>query len=117
MNVRKPGKYILAMLALFVVAGCVTTQKIDWPSRVGHYTYDQAVAEFGKPGDTTRSADGGTIAIWMIQHGRGAGSPAAPGGYAGPLMPTMGAPYSPSYYMRLVFGPDGWLKEHREFAK
>ena len=120
MNVRKPAKFVAAMLALCIVAGCATARKIDWPSRVGHYTYDQAVAEFGKPDEFTRSADGGTIAEWMIQRGHGAGSPsrfARPGGIAGPLMPTMGEPYAPNYYMRLVFGPDGRLKDHREFAR
>ena len=121
MNLRKPAKFVAAMLALCFVAGCATELKIDWSSRVGHYTYDQALAEFGRPEASKRSADGGTVAEWLIQRGHAARLPdsrfARPGGFAGPLMPTMGEPYAPNYYMRLVFGPDGRLKDHREFAR
>jgi hypothetical protein len=121
MNVRALAKFVAAMLAVFALAGCATTQKIDWRARVGHYTYDQAVAEYGKPDDTAKSADGGTVADWMIDRGGAVGSPgprfAGPGGFAGPIMPTMGRPYAPRYYMRLAFGPDGQLQDYKEFAK
>jgi hypothetical protein len=121
MNTRASSTFAAAMLAFFILVGCATTQKIDWPSRVGNYTYDQAVAEYGRPVGSARSADGGTIADWLIQRGHGRPAPAARfgarGGVAGSLMPTMAEPYVPDYYMRLVFGPDARLKEHKEFAR
>jgi len=121
MNVRTQSKFIPAMLAVFALAGCATTQKIDWPARFGHYTYDQAVAEFGRPGEYAKSADGVTVADWMIDRGHvevpSNSRIATPGGFAGPRMPTFGNPYVPNYYMRLTFGPDGRLKGYREFAR
>ena len=121
MNVRMQAKFIPAMLVVFTLVGCATTQKIDWLARRGHYTYDQAVAEFGKPGGSTRSADGGTVADWIIERGHvevpSDSRFAKPGGFAGPRMPTLGEPYIPNYYMRLTFGPDGQLKDYREFAR
>ena len=36
----------LFALLLLVLSGCATT-KIDWNSRVGNYTYDNAIAELG----------------------------------------------------------------------
>lgn len=121
MNPRTIAKFVAAVLLYCVVAGCATTQKTEWSSRVGHYTYDQAVADYGKPLGTARSADGGTVADWLIRRGHAAGPQDSPfartGGFAGPTMPTMGETYVPNYYMRLAFGPDGRLKEHREFAR
>ena len=121
MNVRPPVKFVAATLVLFALADCATTQKIDWPARVGHYTYDQAVAEFGKPAEYTKSADGGTVADWMIDRSHVRVSPGSrfvtPGGFAGPRMPTLGEPYTPNIYLRLAFGPDGRLKDHREFTR
>ena len=32
-------------LAIVFIAGCKTTPSVDWNSRVGTYTFDQAVAE------------------------------------------------------------------------
>lgn len=121
MNVSTLAKSFVALLAVFALAGCATTPKIDWQARVGHYTYDQAVAEFGKPDDISKSADGGTVADWMIDRGHmgfSGSEVAAPGGFAaGPRMPTMGETYAPNYYMRLTFSPDGLLQSRREFAR
>ena len=121
MNVRTLAKFITAMFVIFALAGCATTQKIDWSARLGHYTYDQAVAEFGKPNESTKSADGGTVADWLIDRGHvevpSDSRFVTPGSFTGPRMPTFGQSYVPNYYMRLTFGPDGRLKDHSEFAR
>jgi hypothetical protein len=39
---------ILALMAAFI-AGCQTTKPVDWNSRIGNYTFDQAVTELGPP--------------------------------------------------------------------
>jgi hypothetical protein len=57
---------ILSLLAAFLT-GCTTTPPIDWSSRVGHYTYDQAVAEFGRPSRQARLSDGATVYKWSAQ--------------------------------------------------
>jgi hypothetical protein len=61
---------ICGMMA--VCAGCATGQ-VNWSVRVGHYTYDQAVAELGPPEKTTQLSDGGINAQW-IKAGGGGGS-------------------------------------------
>ena len=122
MKTRALTKFILAALAvcLFALAGCVTTQKINWTARMGHYTYSQAVAEFGPPDKITKLAGGGTAADWMIERGHVQVAPepgyVAPGGY-GPVSPVFNQPYVPNDYMRLTFGADGQLKDYKEFAR
>jgi hypothetical protein len=53
--------------ALFVVAGCATN-KVDWNARIGHYTFDQAVTEFGPPDKQARLSDGRNVAEWVTRH-------------------------------------------------
>jgi hypothetical protein len=58
-----------AILALAVVllAGCVTTPPIDWNSRVGNYTYNQALSEFGLPNRQAKQSDGKAVYKWFVQ--------------------------------------------------
>ena len=46
------------------IAGCAT-QGADWNARVGHYTYNQAVAEFGPPSKQTKWENGQLVADWV----------------------------------------------------
>lgn len=50
--------------ASLILAGCQTAPPANWASRVGSYTYDQAVAELGPPTSTTKLANGSTVAQW-----------------------------------------------------
>ena len=50
------------------LAGCAT-QRVDWAARVGHYTYDQAVAEMGPPDKQAKLADGTTVGEWLVNRG------------------------------------------------
>jgi hypothetical protein len=108
------------VLATLLLAGCVT-QKIDWAARVGNYTYDQAVMEFGPPDKTARLSDGTTIAEWLTQRGRVVVAPepyfAPPGCYFGPLTPMYSETYVPARFLRLVFDAKGILKTWKEFAR
>ena len=45
------------VFAALLLAGCVTP-KIDWAARVGNYTYDQAVMDFGPPDKSAKLSDG-----------------------------------------------------------
>lgn len=53
---------------LLVLAGCATA-KVDWDQRVGHFTYDQAVAELGTPDNVEMLKDGGITADWHTHRG------------------------------------------------
>src|SRR5437867_13033181 len=69
---KTPSLLLLAVAA--TLTGCASqsrTAKVDpktinWNERVGSYTYDQAVAELGKPAITGESGDGKT-AEWIRQ--------------------------------------------------
>ncbi len=116
---------VTALLAL-ALAGCATP--INWTARVGVYTYNQAVMDYGPPMTVTKLNDGSTVVEWMTHRGQvvvtpgpyygpnyvGPGrSPYYSGGYYGPASST----YFPARFLRLEFGPDGKLKAWKEFAK
>jgi hypothetical protein len=71
----------LAFVAL-VIAGCATTKPIDWNSRVGSYTFDQAVTELGPPDKQAKLSDGRTVAEW-ITHREGGTSFSVGTGFRG----------------------------------
>jgi hypothetical protein len=58
---------VILALAVAFLAGCATTPPIDWNSRVGHYTYAQAVTEFGPPDRQARLSDDKVMYKWFVQ--------------------------------------------------
>lgn len=113
---------LIAVLLPFFVMACKTSSETDWNSRVGHYTYDQALKDLGNPRTTQVQPDGTRVAEWMTRHGR----PAAAEYGLNPSYGTPGirenqAAYEtsqfPPQYLRLTFAPDGTLKSWRESAK
>ena len=87
-----------------LLAGCII-RGIDWNSRVGHYTYDQAVGEFGPPDKQARLSDGRTVADWVTRFYNAGGVFVGAGYYGYPG--TAGMMETPPSYsestMRLVF--------------
>jgi hypothetical protein len=111
-----PGLLLIALL----VAGCATTSRIDWASRVGNYTYEQAVLEIGPPDKSAKLSDGTTVAEWLTR--RGYTYSYAPFGYYGYSPWWYGPAYldtysSPDYFLRLIFGPDNRLRDWKRFYK
>jgi hypothetical protein len=108
---------LLAMLS-FMFAGCKSTPKVDWSSRIGNYTYDQAVAEFGPPDKTAKLSDGKTVADW-IKHSHGGGMSFGVGtGFYGShtgVGTSVGTSTGhPDQVLRLTFGSDGKLLEYKK---
>jgi len=111
---------VTALVAL--LAGCAT-RKIDWAGRTGNYTLDQAVIEFGPPDKQARLTDGTVVAEWLTRRGYRQVYPM--GGYCGYGSPWYNGPYyagyidsySPDYFLRLMFGPDGMLQTWKKFAR
>ena len=65
----KWGRLLIIVLAL-VAAGCAsaikaTVENIDWGSRIGTYSYEEARAELGDPDVISQSSEG-TIAEWVL---------------------------------------------------
>ena len=88
---------IAGLLVALMLAGCATTPPIDGNARVGAYTYDQAVKDYGPPMSQATLNDGSKVADWMTERGSTV-TTSAPGPYV----------YGPGYYsMRGSYGP-GW---------
>jgi hypothetical protein len=66
---------LLAVLffAVVFVTGCATTPPVDWNSRVGNYTYAQAIHELGPPNRQSRLSNGGAVFKWFLQPYGGTG--------------------------------------------
>src|SRR5208282_3567728 len=94
------------IISAFLLAGCVTP-RIDWVARVGNYTYDQAVMEFGPPDKSAKLSDGTTVAEWLTQRGQVVVAPGPyfgpPGYYYGPVAPMYSETYVPARFLRLAF--------------
>jgi hypothetical protein len=106
-------RLLTPLLLALLLAGCATTPKIDWASRVGIYTHDQAILDFGPPDRTAKLGDGTVVAEWLTRRGYSRGYSAAGYGYWHgwwPYYPPYFDSYSPDYFLRLTFGPDGTLK-------
>ena len=114
------GKWPALLLVALALAGCVTAPKIDWPARIGNYTYDQAVTEFGPPDKSAKLSNGTIVADWLTRRAQTISAPEPyllpPGCYFGPLTPMYSETYVPARYLRLTFGPDGKLKAWKEIA-
>ena len=110
---------LLLALAGCLLAGCKTTPKVDWNSRIGSYTFDQAVTDMGPPDKSAKLSDGKTVAEWytrssgVLSFGLGTstyGSHSAVG--VGQSATTGGG----VHVLRLVLGADNklesWSRDH-----
>ena len=101
--------FILTLLTLttVLITGCKTTKPIDWNSRVGTYTFDQAVSEFGPPDKQTTLSDGKLVAQWITHRNGGASFGVGTGFYTGGVGVgvghTTGSAY-PDRILTLTFG-------------
>ncbi len=109
---------IMGVLITVILVGCAGP-KIDWGSRVGSYTFDDAVREMGPPERQATLSDGSKVVDWVTERGSRTGSLGAgsrfsfPGryGYYDPFMTTPLEPRSPDRIVRLTFAADGKLQE------
>jgi len=114
-------RIILFALAAILFAGCATAPKINWQARVGIYTYDQSVMDFGPPDKVAKLADGTTIAEWLTDRGY---IYATPDYYPYPFYrrgyivpPPTYVNRVPDRLLRLTFGADGKLEAWKRFYR
>ncbi len=105
--------FVSLMGALLLLAACATTQ-IDWNSRVGHYSYDEAVTELGVPDRSATLSDGTTVCEWLTARGTGYGTFHY---FPGSRLQTYDVSQFPDRYLRLVFGPDKRLAKAEKFSR
>jgi hypothetical protein len=106
-------KLLLLAFVATLFAGCATNQ-VNWNSRIGTYTYDQAIIDLGPPDKSARLTDGRKVAEWISRYSNGSSVAIASGfgGYPGSVgfIQTTG----PQYYeskLRLVFSTNNVLSE------
>jgi len=116
-----------ALVTMLLLAGCATT--VDWPSRVGTYTYDEAVKELGPPDKSATTTDGILVAEWLVRAPQTrAGVGTADGmmlryhmGYYTYSPSMILNPWdvytTPGQYLRLTFGPDRTLLSTKRITK
>ena len=102
--------FCIVTLAMLWLTGCSTASKIDWNSRVGNFTHDQAVTEMGPPDKSASLTDGTVVSEWMTSRGFSRSTYLASPGFG--VQRIEGTP-SPDQYLRLTFDPSGKLKEWR----
>lgn len=112
---------LIALLVVLVLTGCAT-HKINWAGRVGAYTFDQAVVELGPPDKQAKLSDGSLVAEWLTRRGYrqtfvSGGYHASPWHYGYGHPPTYVDTYSPDYFLRLNFSPEGQLQSWKKFAR
>jgi hypothetical protein len=62
------GFWLAAVFFAFAfITGCATAPPVDWNSRVGRYTYAQAVNELGPPNRESHLSNGATVLKWFRQ--------------------------------------------------
>ena len=110
----------LAVWSVLVLVGCASN-KIDWAPRVGTYTFDDAVREFGPPDKRADLTDGTVVADWITSRGgpQVRSTPWIGGGYYGRHY-GWGETYtvnSPDWIIRLEFGPNGKLVKHQRVVQ
>src|SRR5438094_7507721 len=120
-TVAAPVLLILQLGLCLFLTGCAST-KIDWNSRIGNYTYDQAVLELGPPDKSAKLSDGSIVAEWMTRRGYSGGSVGIMYGYGYPYYHYHPwyhyyEPPSPDYFIRLTFGPDGKLQAYKRVVR
>ncbi len=64
-------RFVLLIVLALLSGGCASGGKasvkdIDWGSRIGTYTYEEALADLGEP-DVIGQSSEGTIAEWVLQ--------------------------------------------------
>ena len=107
-------KLLTFVFGIALLLSACATNKIDWQSRVGSYTYDDAVTEFGPPDKEATLTTGTKVAEWMTWKGR---TQYGHTSYLGHGIVDYTASNSPDYYLRLTFDSSGKLQSFKKYAK
>ena len=101
--------------AMLWLVGCAT-HRVDWATRVGHYSYEQAVLDMGPPDKQAKLADGTIVAEWLTDRSAtyAYGTPSPCGPYSSGYVSTY---TTPSRFLRLTFGPTGQLTAWKRVYK
>lgn len=63
-------KNFLCLAGIILLTGCATP-RTDWNTRVGNFTFDQAITELGPPDKQAKLSTGQTVAEWISRYSTG----------------------------------------------
>jgi hypothetical protein len=98
-------KLVLLAMAAAVFAGCAT-HRVDWSARIGTYSFDQAVMDYGPPDKQAKLSDGRKVCDWVSRYSSGGGTAIVSGGWGYPGSVGFVQTTGPQYYesvLRLTF--------------
>jgi hypothetical protein len=107
--------WFLTLLVISALSFGCATAKTNWDSRVGNFTFDQAVVELGPPERSAELSDGRTVAEWLTYHGRFASSHYYGSNFGG--FWSASEPVFPDRFLRLTFSPEGRLEQWKSVTK
>lgn len=112
-------RLLAAVAGLSLTAGCVSGP--NWNQRIGKYTYDDALREFGPPDRIAATSDGMTVAEWATNRSAAVAVYGGPSWgwrarYWGPPV-YAGVGFTPEYGIRLTFGVDHRLFAARKYSR
>lgn len=120
--VHKSRLVVCVLLAIVLwSAGCASS-RVDWGSRIGSYSYDEAVLELGPPDKQARLTDGTLVADWIMRRGGYRRVGVGPyyythGYYTYAAYPSVTDYYVPDSFLRLTFNAEGNLTEWKKLAR
>lgn len=107
---------MLSLVGLAVLlAGCESYGRADWNTRVGKYSWDQALEELGPPESDAKTSDGSRVADWVISKSRTYST-----AVRGPLFWSWGGQdvtTTAESHLLLTFAPDGKLRSWKRIYK
>lgn len=106
----------LFVCGVLFLTGCLSEPKIDWQSRVGSYTYDQAITELGVPDRSATLSDGQVVGEWLTSRGAEYGTSRG-GPFRGFAIQTYDVSRFPDEYMSLTFGTDHKLLKFKKIIR
>lgn len=110
------GWVSFVLFLTFFLAGCATENKALWNSRIGGYTFDQAVKEYGPPDKSAELTTGTKVCEWLLEKGTTQGTYLS-SPYAGSGLNSVYTSSGPDFFLRLTFDKDGKLLEWKQLAK
>jgi len=105
------GVCLTTVLSVLLL-GCSTTSKVNWDSRIGSYTYQDALAELGPPSKVSNLEGGVKSAEWIKARGPESGVDTMPPVYTRGEVVQPDETYgyeAPDEVLRLMFTPDDKL--------
>lgn len=107
---RNATSLLLACLFLGL-AGCSTVPKKLWDSRVGNYTYDDAIKELGPPDKSAKLTDGSLVGDWLLFRGAAYSTVYYRRGF---VFQTADTTTGPDDFLRLTFDKNNKLTEWKQ---